>query len=105
MSVVMNFAMFPTRKGESVSPFVAKVVENVRSKGFESQLTSMGTIVETETLHQALMVIEDAYAVLESDCDRVYVTVNIDIFKGKTGRIKSKIQSVENKLTNKKVNP
>ncbi|MFP4557808.1 MAG: MTH1187 family thiamine-binding protein, partial [Bacteroidales bacterium] len=79
MSVLMNFAMFPTRKSESVSPFVSKVVKSVRSKGFSNQLTAMGTIVETDTLGEALSVIEDAYATLEDDCDRVYVTVNIDI--------------------------
>jgi len=94
----MNFAMFPTRKSESVSPFVSKVVELVRAKGFSNQLTAMGTIVETDTLGDALNVIEDAYATLEDECDRVYVTVNIDIRKGKSGRIKSKIQSVEDKL-------
>jgi uncharacterized protein (TIGR00106 family) len=98
MSVVMNFAMFPTRKSESVSPFVTKVVESVRLKGYENQLTSMGTIVETETLSQALSVIEDAYSVLENDCDRVYVTVNIDIRKGDMGRIHSKVKSVEDKI-------
>jgi uncharacterized protein (TIGR00106 family) len=98
MSVVMNFAMFPTRKSESVSPYVAKVVESVRSKGFESQLNAMGTIVETNTLHEALSVIEDAYAVLEDDCDRVYVTVNIDIRKGEIGRLHTKVLSVEEKL-------
>lgn len=94
----MNFAMFPTRKSESVSPFVSKVVESVRAKGFENQLTAMGTIVETENLQEALSVIEDAYAAIEDDCERVYVTVNIDIRKGKTGRIRSKVQSVEEKL-------
>ncbi|HPF93829.1 MAG TPA: MTH1187 family thiamine-binding protein [Tenuifilaceae bacterium] len=98
MSVVMNFAMFPTRKSESVSPYVAKVVKSVRSSGFDSQLTAMGTIVETETLSQALGVIEKAYATLEQDCDRVYVTVNIDIRKGDKGRIRSKIDSVESKI-------
>lgn len=99
MSVLMNFAMFPTRKSESVSPFVSKVVESVRAKGFDNQLTAMGTIVEADTLGDALSVIEDAYATLEDDCDRVYVTVNIDIRKGKTGRIRSKVQSVEDKLS------
>lgn len=102
MSVVMNFAMFPTRKSESVSPFVAKVVESVRAKGYESELTAMGTIVETESLHEALIVIEDAYSAIENESDRVYVTVNIDIRKGKSGRIKSKILSVEEKLIKKK---
>ncbi len=98
MSVLMNFAMFPTRKSESVSPFVSKVVESVRAKGFNNLLTAMGTIVETDTLGDALNVIEDAYATLEDECDRVYVTVNIDIRKGKSDRMKSKVQSVEDKL-------
>lgn len=97
----MNFAMFPTRKGESVSPFVARVVESVRSKGYASQLTSMGTIVETESLQEALNVIQDAYATLEGDCDRVYLALNIDIRKEESGRIQSKVKSVEDKLTNK----
>jgi uncharacterized protein (TIGR00106 family) len=102
MSVVMNFAMFPTRKSESVSPYVTRVVQSVRSKGFENQLTSMGTIVETNTLKEALLVIEDAYAELEPDCDRVYVTVNIDIRKGDLGRITSKVKSVEAKIAQDK---
>ena len=102
MSVVMNFAMFPTRKSESVSPFVSKVVKSVRSSGFESQLTAMGTIVETNTLSEALSVIENAYKELELDCDRVYVTVSLDIRKGTLGRINSKVKSVEDKLANER---
>ena len=98
MSVVMNFAMFPTRKNESLSPYVAKVVKSIRSSGFESQLTSMGTIVETDTLGEALLVIDNAYKTLEDSCDRVYVTVNIDIRKSEKGRIHSKIDSVEKKI-------
>ncbi|MBN1989054.1 MAG: MTH1187 family thiamine-binding protein [Bacteroidales bacterium] len=101
MSVLMNFAMFPTDKGSSVSPYVSKITALIRSKGYKSQLSSMGTIVETDTLPQALAVIEESYALLESDCDRVYLTVNIDIQKNKSNRIESKIQSVEDKLTKK----
>lgn len=78
------------------------MVQSVRSKGFENQLTSMGTIVETNTLKEALLVIEDAYAELEPDCDRVYVTVNIDIRKGSLGRITSKVKSVEAKIAQDK---
>lgn len=98
MSVVMNFAMFPTGQNHGISEYVAKVVKSVKESGFESQLTAMGTLVETETLSQALRVIENAYATLEDDCERVYVTVNLDIRKGGLGRIKSKTQSVEQKL-------
>lgn len=98
MSVVMNFAMFPTQHEGSASPFVSKVVERVRVLGYENQLTAMGTLVETETLEQALEVIDDAYKALEHDCDRVYVTVNLDIRKGDLGRIRSKVESVEHKI-------
>lgn len=98
MSVIVNFAMFPTDKGVSVSPFVAKVVESIRLKGFTSQLTAMGTIVETNTLAEALGLIGDAYKVLEPDCDRVYISANFDVKKGSLGRIHAKVNSVETKL-------
>ncbi|MGD9977397.1 MAG: MTH1187 family thiamine-binding protein [Bacteroidales bacterium] len=98
MSVLMNFAMFPTDKGMSVSPYVAKVVECVRLKGFPAQLTAMGTIVETDSFPEALRVLDDAYKTLGSDCDRVYVSVTFDIKKGQAGRIESKVKSVEQKL-------
>lgn len=98
MSVIMNFAMFPTDKGISVSPYVAKVVECVRKKGFTAQLTAMGTIVETYTLDEALGLINDAYKVLENDCDRVYISVNFDVKKSPIGRIENKVKSVEDKL-------
>jgi uncharacterized protein (TIGR00106 family) len=101
MSVLMNFAMFPTDKGGSVSYYVSKVIKHIRRSGHTNQLTSMGTLVETETLHEATALIEEAYKILESDCDRVYVTVNLDIRKGKLGRIESKIKSVEDKLEGK----
>ena len=101
MSVLMNFAMFPTDKGESVSQYVSKVIKQIRRAGYTSQLTAMGTLVETETLHEAAALIEDAYKVLEEDCERVYVTINLDIRKGKIGRIDSKIRSIEDKLEGK----
>lgn len=90
--------MFPTDKGISVSPYVAKVVECVRKKGFTAQLTAMGTIVETNTLDEALGLINDAYKVLENDCDRVYISVNFDVKKSPIGRIENKVKSVEDKL-------
>jgi uncharacterized protein (TIGR00106 family) len=94
--------MFPTDKGESASPYVQKVVEKIRSMGFSSQLTAMGTIVETETLNQALSVIEAAYSVLENDCQRVYVSATFDIRKRGTNRLIGKVKSVEEKISKSK---
>ena len=98
MSVVMNFAMFPTDKGASVSPYVAKIIELIGGLGYEFRLTAMGTIVETPTLRQALDVVDSAYKLLEPDCERIYVSINLDIRKGDLGRIDSKIKSVTEKL-------
>ena len=101
MSVLLNFAMFPTDKGDSVSHYVTKIIKHIRRSGHANQLTAMGTLVETETLPEALEIINDAYRILEEDCERVYVTVNIDIRKGQMGRIDSKIRSIEDKLEGK----
>ncbi len=98
MSVLMNFAMFPTDKGASVSPYVAKIIKLISGLGYEYRLTAMGTIVETLTLEQALEVVNLSYSLLASDCDRVYVTINLDIRKGDLGRIEGKIKSVQDKL-------
>lgn len=101
MSVLMNFTMFPTDKGSSVSVYVSKIVRLIRRANHPNQLTAMGTLVETETLPEALKLIDDAYKTIEEDCDRVYVNVTIDIRKGKTGRIEDKIRSIEEKLEGK----
>lgn len=95
----MNFAMFPTDKGTSVSEYVSKIVEMVSNSGFEYKLTAMGTIVETETIYQATEIINKAYEILEPNSQRVYSTINFDIQTNKPmGRISSKIKSVEDKI-------
>lgn len=101
MSVLLNFAMFPTDKGDSVSPYVTKIIKHIRRSGYSNQLNAMGTLIETETLPEALALINEAYEILEADCERVYVTVTIDIRKGKLGRIDSKVRSIEDKLEGK----
>ena len=94
----MQFAMFPTDKGISASPWVSRIIAMIREKGYTYQLTAMSTIVETETLEEAQELIRSAYALLEKDCERVYSTVTLDIRKGAPGRMKGKIQSVEQKI-------
>lgn len=98
MSVLLEFAMFPTDKGESVSPYVSKIIQMIRESGVTYQLTPMGTIIETETMPEALAIVQQAYDVLEPDCDRVYSSLKIDIRKGKTACMKQKIASIENRI-------
>ena len=60
MSVLLEFAMFPTDKGESVSAYVSQIIAMIRDSGMDYQLTPMGTIVETEELDQATDLVNKA---------------------------------------------
>ena len=95
MSVLLEFAMFPTDKGESISPYVSKVIKMIHESGATYQLTAMGTIIETETMSEALALVQQSYDVLEPDCDRVYSSLKFDIRKGKSKCLTQKIKSVE----------
>lgn len=104
MSVLLEFSMFPTsgdcRDGNSVSKQVAKIVDAIDKSGVSYQLTPMGTIVETQTVREALDIIEMAYDQL--DCDRIYSSLKFDIRKNSKDRLKNKIKSVE-KILNREV--
>ncbi len=98
MSVLLEFAMFPTDKGESVSQYVSKVIDMIRNSGYPYKLTAMGTIIETDTVREALDIVEKSYTVLEPFANRVYSSIKLDIRKGKNDRLKTKIESIENKI-------
>ena len=106
MSVLLEFSMFPTspdgREGASVSAQVSKVIDAIDKSGVAYQLTPMGTVVETETMKEALAIIELAYEQLE-DCERVYSSLKFDIRKNTKNRLKTKIASVE-KVLDRKIN-
>ena len=67
MSALVEFAMFPTEKTESKSAFVARVLDIVDKSGLTYQLTPMGTIIETETMQEALDIVRKSYEQLEMD--------------------------------------
>lgn len=96
--------MFPTsdecREGSSVSKQVSRVIDAIDRSGVAYQLTPMGTVVETETMREALDIIELAYAQLD-ECERVYSSLKFDIRKNTKNRLKTKIASVESKLGRK----
>ncbi len=100
-SVLLEFAMFPTspdgRDGAGVSGYVSKIIDMIDQSGVSYQLTPMGTIIECGSMKEALNVIEKAYECL-SECERVYSSLKFDIRKGKSNRLKTKIDSVEKSL-------
>jgi uncharacterized protein YqgV (UPF0045/DUF77 family) len=88
MSVLMQFAI----------PYVSRVIAMIRESGLPYQLSAMGTIIETETLDEAQLIIKKAYELLSKDCTRVYCTVTFDIRDGKPGRMSGKIAAIEGKI-------
>ncbi len=98
MSVLLEFAMFPTDKGESVSSYVSRIIRMVDESGYPYKLTPMGTVIETTTMPEALDILNKAYEQLEKDCSRVYASINFDIRKGMENRMEGKIQSIEQKI-------
>lgn len=100
MSVLMEFSMFPTDKGTSVSAEVSKIIETIRNSGFNYKLGSMGTTIETETFAEALQILELAFQAIEPNSERIYANIKLDIQKGKSGRLVKKIESIENKIGN-----
>jgi uncharacterized protein (TIGR00106 family) len=94
----MQFAIFPTDNGASTSNYVSRVISMIRESGLPYQLSAMGTIIETETLEEAQSIINQAYALLQNDCTRVYCTVTFDIRDGQTGRLLKKVESIESKI-------
>lgn len=94
----MEFAMFPTDKGESVSPYVTRIVKFLKSSGYHYQLTPMGSIIECGDIAEATKLIEESYRLLEPDCARVYSTIKFDIRKSQQNRMEAKLKSVEREL-------
>lgn len=97
MSVLVSFAIFPTDSGTSVSKEVSAVLKTVVDSGFDYKLNAMGTLFETESMEDALELIQNAYNVLKEH-ERVYLVMNIDVQKNKNKRIYSKVESIESKI-------
>jgi uncharacterized protein (TIGR00106 family) len=99
MSVITDLTIFPTDKGAGgVSTYVSRVLKVIKESGFEYKLSSMGTTVETNTIEELNAIVAECYAVLEPDCERVYMTIKLDIRKGEPGRMTQKIASIEEKI-------
>lgn len=98
MSVLLEFSMFPTDRGESKAAFVSRVLDVIDTSGVRYMLTPMGTIVETDTIDEALALVGKCYKVLEPDCNRVSSFLKFDIRKNHDNRLKSKVQAVEKHL-------
>ena len=95
--VLLEFAMAPGGKGESVSEYVARILDVIDRSGVPYQLTPMGTILEGDW-DPVMAVVTACFKALEPDCMRIGMNLKVDYRAGPAGRLKSKTAKIEERL-------
>jgi len=98
--VLVEFSMTPLGKGESVSAFVSRSIDIVDQSGLPYRLTPMGTVIEGEW-DQVFQVVRACHERMRQDCDRITTAIRVDYRAGASGRLESKVASVEARLGRK----
>ena len=98
--VLLEFSMYPMDKGESLSKYVAGSMEIIEKSGLEYRMNPMGTVIEGEW-DQVFAVVKECFEKMSEDCNRIALKIGGDYRKGYSGRLETKIQSVESKVGKK----
>jgi uncharacterized protein (TIGR00106 family) len=94
--ILLEFSMYPTDKGESVSPYVGRSLEIIDDSGLDYRLGPMGTCLEGD-IDQVLGVVKQCFERMSQDCDRIACVIKMDWRRGKQGRLVAKVKSVQEK--------
>lgn len=94
--IIAEITVVPIGTGTpSVSPYVAKAVDELRKLGLNPELTAMGTIFEAEDISLILEAFEAVHeSVFAQGAVRVVTTLTIDERRDKKGSIEQKVRSV-----------
>lgn len=95
--VLLEMSIVPMGVGDSVSQYVAECVDLVDQSGLEYELHSMGTIVEGE-LPAVMELMQRCIEKMTEHSDRVTCAAKLDFRRGQSGRLTTKVASVEQKL-------
>lgn len=95
--ILLEFSMFPTDKGESVSKYVAPVLDKIDRSGIPYQLTPMGTILEGDW-DEIFGLIKGCFEEMKKDCHRITLIAKMDYRDAPMGRLTSKTDKLEKVL-------
>jgi uncharacterized protein (TIGR00106 family) len=95
--LLAEFSIWPMDKGESVGKYVARALDIIDRSGLPYKLGPLGTCIEGEW-PAVMAVIQQCYEELAKDSNRIACTVKMDWRRGQSGRLESKMQSVEQAL-------
>lgn len=95
--MMVFFSIAPLGEGESVSGAVSEIVGMIDKSGLDYKVSPMGTIIEGEP-DAVFDLLKACHAKMSASHNRVTSKILIDDRRGASGRIKSKIASIESKL-------
>ncbi len=94
--ILLEFSMYPTDKGESVSEYVKRSLEIIDDSGLPYRLGPMGTVIEGE-IDQVLGVIKKCHEAMAVDCNRIACVAKLDYRKGRHDGLASKVETLKKK--------
>ena len=95
--MLAEFSIAPFDKGESLSAYVAQIIDLIDKSGLDYKLYPMGTTVEGDT-DEVFELIKKCHLKMREMSRRVITHISIDDREGATNRIKGKPKSIEKKL-------
>jgi uncharacterized protein (TIGR00106 family) len=94
--VLLEFSLYPTDKGESVSDYVSRNLEIIDESGLPYKLGPMGTCLEGEYV-EVMAVVKRCFDRMAEDCTRVACQIKLDYRAGHEGRLDAKVQTLRDK--------
>jgi len=95
--VLLEFSISPLGKSESVGKYVARSLDIIDKSGIAYRLNPMGTVLEGEW-DDVFAVVRQCYERMKQDCNRISCSIKVDYRKGHTGRLVTKVASIEKQL-------
>jgi uncharacterized protein (TIGR00106 family) len=95
VSVLVAFSVTPLGVGESVGEIVAEAVRVVRDSGLPNKTDAMFTVVEGDSWHEAMAVVQRAVEAVKARSPRVSVVIKADWRSGVIDAMSRKTESVE----------
>ena len=92
--VLLEFSMYPTDKGESVSKEVARSLEIIDASGLPYKLGPMGTCLEGEW-DEVMDVVRRCHERMSADCGRIATQIKIDYRATGENRLQAKIDRLK----------
>ncbi len=94
--LLLEFSMYPTDKGASVSQYVKGNLEIIDDSGLPYKLGPMGTCLEGE-YDEVMAVVKMCYDRMSKDSDRIACQIKMDWRQGHQGRLEGKVETLKTK--------